>query len=97
MKSNAEFLTHYGPWALIAGASMGIGEAYSRQLAEKGLNLVLLARGKEKLEALAQALTQQYPIKVRTLAIDLAAPDLLAQLKPTISDLEIGLLVYNAA
>lgn len=95
MKTKEEFLEQYGPWALIAGASTGIGKAYARQLAEKGLNLVLLARGKEKLGTLANELESQYSIKAHTISIDLSNHDLLEQLKPQVDDLEIGLLIYN--
>lgn len=95
IKNKEEFIEQYGPWALIAGSSTGIGEAYSRQLAEKGLNLVLMARGMERLENLATELKSQYSIKVRPIAIDLSNQDLLDQLKPQVDGLEIGLLIYN--
>jgi short-subunit dehydrogenase len=97
MKSKEEFQKKYGPWALIAGASTGIGEAYSRQLAEKGLNLLLIARGKERLENLANELQSQYSIEARPIPIDLSTHNLLDQLKPQVDDLEIGLLIYNTA
>lgn len=96
MENERTFLAQYGPWALIAGASTGIGAAYARQLAQRGLHLVLLARGRERLEALAQELHTRYAVRVRVIAVDLGAETLLAELLPQIDDLEIGLLVYNA-
>jgi short-subunit dehydrogenase len=93
---NSEFIGKYGPWALIAGASTGIGEAFSRQLAARGLNLVLTARRPAPLEALAEELHSQ-GVEVRVVPLDLGREELLEELRPEIADLEIGLLVYNAA
>ena len=86
----------YGPYALVAGASYGLGEAYAEALARRGLNLVLLARGTERLESTANRLRQQYSIEVIPFAVDLADYE---KTKSIITDLEvsIGLLVYNAA
>jgi short-subunit dehydrogenase len=91
------FLAHYGPWALVAGGSFGMGAAYSRQLAQRGLNVVLVADAAEPLESLARTLAAEHRVETRALVIDLAAPDMLAQLDTATRDLEIGLLVYNAA
>ncbi|MEN6472953.1 MAG: SDR family NAD(P)-dependent oxidoreductase [Syntrophaceae bacterium] len=96
MKDKASFLARYGPWALVAGASTGIGEAYARQLAQRGMNVVLLARGREKLETLARELRDHYAAQVRPIAIDLGSEHLLDELLPQVDDLEIGLLIYNA-
>jgi short-subunit dehydrogenase len=92
---NSAFSRKYGPWAFVAGASMGIGEAFSRQLAARGLNLVLTARRPAPLGALAEELPGQ-GVEVRAVPLDLGAEELLDELRPEIADLEIGLLVYNA-
>lgn len=97
MTNSIQYQTKYGPWALIIGGSKGIGEAYSRQLAAKGINLVITARGADQLEKLATELTQTYNIKVQTIVIDLNDTNVLEHVKPQIEDLEIGLLVYNTA
>ena len=91
------FKDKYGPWAFIAGASQGIGGAYSEEAAKRGLDVVLMARGKEALDAKAAELTATYGVETRTLAGDLAAPDVVDQVRTVTDDIEVGLFVYNAA
>ncbi|MDD9892803.1 MAG: SDR family NAD(P)-dependent oxidoreductase [Gammaproteobacteria bacterium] len=86
----------YGPWALISGASSGLGEEFARQLAAQGLNLVLLARRTERLESLGKELKSQHGIDYRAVSADLADPDFLAPVADQTEDLEIGLLINNA-
>jgi len=95
--SDSSFASRYGPWALIAGASEGIGEHFARQLAARGLHLVLVARRAELLEALAGEIAKEHGVEVRTLALDLSAPDTTRQIQSATADLEVGMLVYNAA
>ena len=90
------FKNKYGPWALITGASSGIGEAFAIQLAAEGLNLVLAARRKDRLEALAQKLEKQFHIETKTIGVDLLQKDFLEPIKQVTDDLQIGLLVNNA-
>jgi len=91
------FRERYGPWALVAGASVGLGEAFARGLAARGLHLFLLARRTDVLEALASSLRQSAGVEVRVASVDLARPDLAAVLEETTQGVEIGLAVYNAA
>ena len=72
-----DFREHYGPWALVAGASAGIGAAFARALAGRGLSLVLLARRGDALAELAAELTRDHKIEVRTASVDLGTSDLL--------------------
>lgn len=94
--SNDEFRRRYGPWAVIAGASEGIGQAYADQLAARGINLITLARRAELLEADAQKLRTQYGVEVRPVSLDLAAPDLAERFAAAVEGHDVGLLVYNA-
>lgn len=87
--------TAYGPWAVIAGGSEGVGAEFARQLAEAGLNLVLIARRQGPLEQTAAA-CRLLDVDVRTLAVDLVETSSIDRIKTATADLEVGLLVYNA-
>lgn len=86
----------YGPWAVIAGGSEGVGAAFADQLAAAGINLVLLARKPGPLEATAAAVRAAHAVEVRTLSLDLSRDDMLDQIRAVTDDLEVGLLIYNA-
>jgi len=94
--SPMNFKEKYGPYALVAGGSYGLGGAYAEALAKRGLNLILLARQQERLEAAAARLREQYSIDVKTFAVDLADYEKTKNFIATL-DVSIGLLVYNAA
>ncbi len=85
-----------GEWAVVTGASAGIGEAFARALAREGFSLVLAARREERLRRLADELEKVHPIATRVVAADLAAPDGVELLARRVADLEVGLLVNNA-
>ncbi len=93
---SSPFSARYGPFALVAGASEGLGEAFATSLAARGLSLVLLARRQDKLDALAVRLRER-GVEVVTAAIDLARSDLESALAEVTQGREIGLAVYNAA
>jgi short-subunit dehydrogenase len=92
----SEFATQYGPWAVIAGGSEGVGTAFAMQLAERGLNLVLIARSAATLEQSAAALRAAHPVEVRTLVLDLTRDDMVDAVRGVTDGLEVGTLVYNA-
>jgi short-subunit dehydrogenase len=90
------FATKYGPWALVAGASDGLGAAFAARLAERGVNVVLLARRQEMLDRVAAEIDSGTSVETRTFAVDLAKPGAASAIAAATSDLEIGFLVYCA-
>ena len=92
----ARFKEKYGPYALIAGGSYGLGAAFAEAIARRGVNLVLVARDEVRLKATAAHLRETYGIDVIALAADMADFD---NVKRRIGalDVSIGLLVYDAA
>lgn len=86
---------HYGPWAVIAGGSEGVGSAFADSLAQAGIDLVLIARKSGPLEETANKV-RAHGVQVRTLSLDLLLPDAVAQIRQVTDDLEIGLLIFNA-
>ena len=90
------FRDRYGPWGLIAGASAGLGAAFAESLARRKLNLILIARRKPLLDELARTLCANYGIEVRAVELDLADAEKLGEVTAAL-DVEVGMLVYNAA
>ena len=90
------FLEQYGPWALVTGASSGIGEQFARLLAELGFHLIIVARREDRLLNLASELHARYSVEVEPVCLDLSSPDFLAPLATAIQGRDIGLLVSNA-
>lgn len=91
-----DFLSRYGPWALVTGASSGLGEQFAHALARRGMNLALTARREDRLQRLAADLRHGRRIETRVLAQDLAQPDAAAQLARNLGGLDLGLVVNNA-
>lgn len=92
---NRHSSVQYGPWAVIAGGSEGVGAEFADHLAAAGLNLVLIARKPQPLERTAQA-CRRHGIEIRTLAADLSDPATTGRIVEATEDLTVGLLVYNA-
>lgn len=86
----------YGEWALVTGASAGIGAAFARALAREGVACVLTARREDRLQALAAEIEQTCGVATRVVPADLADPVGVQQLVHAVTDLEIGVLVNNA-
>ena len=90
------FSDKYGKWAIITGSSSGIGVEFAHQIAAKGLNVVLVARRKQLLDALAKDLVEKYNIECRVVEADLSKDGFHTDIFEATKDLEIGLLVNNA-
>ena len=96
MADTASFRERYGEWALVTGASAGIGAEFSRALAARGMSCVLSARREDRLQALARELEETRRVATRVVSADLAAPDGAERLADAVARLEIGVLVNNA-
>lgn len=90
------FQNKYGPWALVTGASTGIGRAISFELAARKLNIVAVGRRQHLLNELKSDLEARYDIAVSMLALDLAEPDAIEQIDQATRDKVIGLIVPAA-
>jgi short-subunit dehydrogenase len=91
------FGAKYGPWAVVAGASEGLGAAFASELAGRGLHLILLARRAPALDEVRASIVAKHSVEVRTAAVDLGEADVLARVRAATEGVDIGLLVYNAA
>ncbi len=91
------FHDRYGPWALVAGGSEGLGAAFAEQIAALGLNLLIVARRAELLEGTAARLRSSTGVQVCAAAADLGSAAGLAEVSRAAQGKEIGLLVCNAA
>ncbi|XP_033092539.1 testosterone 17-beta-dehydrogenase 3 isoform X2 [Trachypithecus francoisi] len=89
------FLRSMGQWAVITGAGDGIGKAYSFELAKRGLNVVLISRTLEKLEAIATEIERTTGRSVKIIQADFTKDDIYEHIKEKLTGLEIGILVNN--
>ncbi|XP_033117960.1 very-long-chain 3-oxoacyl-CoA reductase-like [Anneissia japonica] len=89
-------LAKLGKWAVVTGATDGIGKAYAEQLAKLGLNIVLISRTLSKLQATASEIESRYKVKTRVIAVDFClGPEIYSDIEEKLADLEIGVLVNN--
>lgn len=87
----------YGGWALVAGSAEGMGAAYAERLAREGFDLVLLDLRQADLDVQAERLRQAHGIAARALACDLSRPRAVRATLDAVADLDIGLVIFNAA
>ncbi len=91
-RGSMDFAQRYGPWAVVAGASEGVGASVARLLGARGINVVLIARREAALEEVAATI----PTQTKTVVLDLSEPAATDALVEATNDLEVGLLIYNA-
>lgn len=96
MKSNNKFRLKYGKWAVVTGASSGIGRAMVQELAEAGLDLVVVARRGTELERLAAEISSIHGVQTRVFAVDLAIREEVQRVEVETRGLDVGLLVAAA-
>jgi hypothetical protein len=86
----------FGPWAVVTGASSGIGHEFANQLAAAGINVVLIARRLTMLQDLGAALALRHGVDYRAVGVDLSDPGMLTPIAEATADIDVGLLVSNA-
>lgn len=91
-----DFIEKYGPWAVVTGATSGLGYQFAHQLAQKGVHLVLVARGEEDLLQTKKIIGDRYNVQVKTVATDLSDPNCIFDIEKMIQPIEVGLLINNA-
>lgn len=90
------FSQRYGEWAVIAGASEGVGRAFAHAVAQRGVNPVLISRRASLLEQVAEEIRQHCPVRTHCLAVDLADDTAADVIIAGTRDLKVGLFVYCA-
>src|ERR1700731_1643712 len=86
----------FGPWAVITGASSGIGKEFARQIAASGVHVALVARREPLLRTVGAECTRASGVEHRIIPLDLSEPDFLPVLADATRDLDVGLVVSNA-
>src|SRR5260370_21806128 len=86
----------FGPWALVTGASSGIGKEFARQIAASGINIVLVARREDLLKEVGVEFSKRYGMEHQVVVLDVSRADFIGQLASATDDLDIGLVVSNA-
>lgn len=91
------FAERYGPWAVVAGASQGLGAEFAAQVAARGLDVALVARRAGPLEEVAERLRTRSGAAVRKIVADLRGRAGVEDVLRSLADAEVGLLIHNAA
>ncbi|XP_064600650.1 inactive hydroxysteroid dehydrogenase-like protein 1 isoform X2 [Liolophura sinensis] len=86
----------FGPWAVVTGSSEGIGRAYAQELASKGLNIILISKGENRLSRAAEEIRERYRVETIAVTVDFnAGRDVYDRIRDAIKGKEIGILVNN--
>ncbi|NXO64755.1 HSDL1 protein, partial [Phainopepla nitens] len=91
-----DLIKKYGKWAVVTGSTDGIGKAYAEELAKRGVNIILVSRNKEKLEAVSRSISETYKVETDIIVADFSkGRELYPAIKEALKDREIGILVNN--
>ncbi len=90
------YLNQYGEWAVVTGASSGIGREIAKQVAARGLSVVVVARRQAEIETLALEIEKTWKVKTLTVAVDLALPESRVAVVKAVHGRNVGLLVNSA-
>ncbi|XP_078524740.1 inactive hydroxysteroid dehydrogenase-like protein 1 [Lissotriton helveticus] len=94
--SRIDLVKHYGAWAVVTGATSGIGKAYAEELARRGVNVILISRNKEKLESVSDSIAERYKVQTAFIVADFSkGHEIYPAIKKALNDVEIGILVNN--
>jgi short-subunit dehydrogenase len=96
MSESSAFVKRYGPWAIVAGASEGVGRELARRVAANGVNCILIARREKPLADLAEEIRNESGVECVPASIDLATPDAFDRILATVGSREVGLYISNA-
>ncbi|XP_078077176.1 very-long-chain 3-oxoacyl-CoA reductase-A [Mustelus asterias] len=89
-------LGEFGRWAVVTGATDGIGKAYAKELAKRGMNIVLISRSQEKLDQVAEEIREQFKVETKTIAVDFGGgTEIYKVIEAGLAGVEIGVLVNN--
>uniref|UniRef100_A0A673JV69 Very-long-chain 3-oxoacyl-CoA reductase-B n=1 Tax=Sinocyclocheilus rhinocerous TaxID=307959 RepID=A0A673JV69_9TELE len=87
--------TKLGKWAVVTGATDGIGKSYAEELARRGFAIVLISRTQEKLDEVSKAIESKYNVETKTISADFGSVDIYPKIESGLAGLEIGVLVNN--
>jgi hypothetical protein len=93
---NLKFRNQYGPWALVTGASSGIGLELAERLAESGLNIILHGRRSLELQKISTRIAHQYSVQTKVISSDLTSDEGVQAVISACENIDIGLLVASA-
>ncbi|KAM5137813.1 inactive hydroxysteroid dehydrogenase-like protein 1 [Mantella aurantiaca] len=95
--SRTKHIRQYGEWAIVTGATSGIGKAYAEELASHGVNIILISRNPEKLKKVCEAITETYRVKTRFIVADFSlGQEVYPPIKEALRNVDVGILVNNA-
>ncbi|XP_034541574.1 very-long-chain 3-oxoacyl-CoA reductase-A [Notolabrus celidotus] len=93
---NGQLLTpKLGKWAVVTGATDGIGKSYAEELARRGFAMMLISRSQDKLDDVARSLAKEYGVETKTIAVDFGSADIYPKIEAGLTGLEVGVLVNN--
>ncbi|XP_077311652.1 inactive hydroxysteroid dehydrogenase-like protein 1 isoform X2 [Lithobates pipiens] len=94
--SRTKHIRQYGEWAIVTGATEGIGKAYTEELASHGMNIILVSRNPEKLKDVSEAIAATYKVKTRFIVADFSlGREVYPHIKEALRNVEVGILVNN--
>ncbi|XP_053305769.1 inactive hydroxysteroid dehydrogenase-like protein 1 [Spea bombifrons] len=90
-------LNRYGKWAVVTGATDGIGKAYAEELASRGMNIILISRNREKLQTVSEAIAAKYGVQTSFIEADFSkGREVFPAIRDGLKHVDVGILVNNA-